>query len=69
MIRGVVLSEKILPEIAIEVTPHGVNVIALVLGLVVLDQEQRGLHPVVVRIARLDAARHAKNKFACDFLN
>ena len=35
VIRGVVLSEKILPEIAVEVTPHGVNVAALVLGLVV----------------------------------
>jgi hypothetical protein len=52
----VVLSEHVAAEVVLGVAPHGVDVIASPLRVVVLDQEPRPLQPVVVRLARLDAA-------------
>ena len=51
-----VLAQQVAPEVAVEVAPHRVDVVAVVLGVVVLDQERRALDPVVVLLAALGLA-------------
>ncbi len=51
-----VLGQQVHAEVALEVPPHGVDVVRAVLRAVVLDQERRALHPVVVRKAALQPA-------------
>ena len=41
--RRHVLGHQVPPEVAAEVAPHGVNVIAVVLRVVVFDEERRTL--------------------------
>ncbi len=55
--EGEVAREQVLAEVALGVAPDGVDVVGLVLGAVVFDEEARGLQAVVVGLARLDAAR------------
>src|SRR5690606_15504516 len=52
-----VLAEQIAAEVAVEVAPHRVDVVAVVLRVVVLDQERRPLDPVVVALAALGRSR------------
>ena len=52
-----VLPKQVSAEVALEFTPNGVDVVGAVLRVVVLDQEGRALHSVVVGLARLDATR------------
>ena len=54
--RLVVLLEQVVAEIVFEVSPDAVNVVGVVLGVVVLDQERRPLDAVVVGHSSLDAA-------------
>ena len=49
----VVLGQQVPGEVAAQVAPHGVDVIGLVLGVVVLDEQARPLS-VIVAGARLD---------------
>ena len=49
-----VFAQQILSEVAIEVTPHGVNVVRVVLRVVVLDQEGWSLHTIVVFLSPLE---------------
>src|SRR5581483_8999969 len=57
-VRGlVVLRQQVKPEVAVEVAPDAVDVVAVVLRLVELDQEYRRLHAVVVQVVAIDAAR------------
>ncbi len=52
----VVLLQQVDAEVAVEIAPHGVDVVAFVLDAVVFDQEGRPLDAVVVQRALLDAA-------------
>ena len=52
-VGGEVLAEQIAAEVAGEVAPDGMNVVAVVLRVVELDQERRALHAVVVFLASL----------------
>jgi choline dehydrogenase-like flavoprotein len=70
--------QQIASKISVEVAPHRVDVIAVILRRVVLDEELRALHAVVVRLALLGRAcpgethgvealggtRHARKIFA-----
>src|SRR6266540_1373562 len=58
--RLIMLAQQILAEIAVEIAPDRVYVIGVVLRVVVFDQKRRALHPVVMRIAFVDAARPAE---------
>src|SRR5688572_16996242 len=53
---AVVLAKQVTPEITVEVAPDRVNVVGLVLGVVVFDQERWALYSIVVRLADLDLA-------------
>src|ERR1051325_4275976 len=52
----VMLAEQIQSEITFKIAPDAVNMIRVVLSVIVLDQKQRRLDAVVVRVAALDAA-------------
>lgn len=45
----IVASERVVAEVAIQMTPHRVYVVGAALGVVVLGQQTRALDPVVVR--------------------
>ena len=45
------LAQQVTPEIPVEIAPHRVDVIVVVLRIVVLDEERRPLNAVVVRPA------------------
>src|SRR5262249_12199154 len=51
------LPKQVAPEVAVEVAPHGMNMVGVVLGVVVLDQERGPLDPVIVRLEALGVAR------------
>ena len=55
--RFVVLLEQVVAEIALEIAPDAVDVVGVVLGVVVFDQEGRALDAVVVGLAAFQAAR------------
>src|SRR5688500_3692668 len=55
-VGGVVLSQEVLAPVARERSPHRVDVVRVVLGVVVLDHERRTLDRVVVASALLNAA-------------
>ena len=46
-----VLAQQIAAEVAVEIAPHRVDVVAVVLGVVELDEKRRPLHAVVVFLA------------------
>src|SRR5919204_5018999 len=50
------LPQQIASEISLEVAPHRVDVVRVVLRVVVLDEEGRPLHAVVVFLAALGVA-------------
>ena len=54
--RLVVLSQQVDAEIVLEVSPDAVDVVGVVLGVVVFDQERRPLDAVVVRLSALEAS-------------
>src|SRR6185295_19740127 len=45
--RGEMLPQQVLPEVAVEIPPDRVNVVAVVLCVVELDQEGRALDAIV----------------------
>ena len=51
-----VLGEDVAAEVAVEITPDRVHVVAVVLRVVVLDQERRALNLVVMALALLRGA-------------
>ncbi len=53
---GVVLGEEVSAEVAFGVAPDGVDVVRVVLGVVVLDEQVGALDAVVVLLAYLEAA-------------
>lgn len=53
----VVLQEKVLPEVAIVVAPHRVDVVGVVLCIVEFDEEVWCLNPIVVRVTVVDTSR------------
>src|SRR5262245_4509649 len=55
-----VLAQDVSSEVAVEIPPDRVNVVAVVLGVVVLDQERRALHAVIVLLALLGLAEPGK---------
>src|SRR5260370_30714449 len=57
---AVVLTEKVEGEVPRRVPPNGVNVIRVVLGIVVLDEEPRSVQPEVVRVTGLQGAGPGK---------
>src|ERR1019366_3970573 len=52
----VVQLQQIHAKVAVEIAPDGMDVVGVVLGVVVFDQKPRSLHPIVVRVALLNAA-------------
>ena len=56
MILGQVLSKQVPTEIAVEVSPHSVDVVGIVLRGVVLEEEFRCLNPIVMTFARFLAS-------------
>ena len=52
----VVPAKHILTEIIHEITVHCMDMIGIVLGIVILNQELRTVNTVIVRFARFDAA-------------
>ena len=50
----VVLGQQVPGEVAAQVAPHGVDVIGLVLGVVVFDEQARTAERVIVAGAWLD---------------
>src|SRR4029077_1493037 len=54
------LAQQIAAEVAVEVAPHGVDVVPVVLRVVVLDEERRALDPVVVLLSALGLTRPGK---------
>jgi hypothetical protein len=57
MVGPEVLAQQVAAEVILEIAPYGMYVVAVVLGVVELDQEGRTLHAVVVLLATLDTAR------------
>src|SRR6185436_6307825 len=55
--RPEMLPQQVSHEVAIEVAPHRVDVVAVVLGVVVLHEEGRTLHAVVVLFPALGFTR------------
>ena len=55
-----VFPQKVAPEIAAEIAPDRVNVVRVVLRVVVLDEEGRTLHPVVMLLAPFGLTRPRK---------
>jgi hypothetical protein len=56
----IVLGEQVSAKVVRWVAPHGMDVVGVVLCVVVLDEKTRRLEPVVVALARLDAACPSK---------
>src|ERR1051325_7536045 len=57
LVAGVLVRlQQVRAEIAIEIAPHGVNVIRAVLRVVKFDQEGVGLYAIIMRIAAVHAA-------------
>src|SRR6185503_7355019 len=52
--RFEMLPQEIASEVAVEITPHRVDVVPVVLRVVELDEERRALHAVVVLLTALD---------------
>src|SRR5438552_18891582 len=51
----VMLAQQVLPKIVFEITPDGVNVVRIVLGIVVFQQKRRALHAIIMAFLWLDA--------------
>src|SRR5678816_4181916 len=47
--------QQVQPEVAVVIAPHRVDVVGAILGVVVLDQENRRLDAIVVRPAALQS--------------
>src|SRR6185369_14195694 len=57
MRRGsIVLGQQVCAPVPLEFPPHAVDVVGMVLGVVVLDQERRALNAVIGTLALLEAA-------------
>src|SRR5258705_3352627 len=56
----VVLRQNIFAPVAVEVAPHAVNVIRVVLSVVVFDQKCAALHTIVVAISFFETAHPGK---------
>jgi len=65
--RLIVPSQEVFAEIAIELPPHGVNVIGVVLSVVVLEQESWRLDAIVVPLPRLQTAAGSCARAAGEF--
>ena len=48
--------EEVRPEVILDIAPHAVDVVGVVLRVVVLDDERRSLDHIVVRFSWLQAA-------------
>src|SRR5207302_1242188 len=59
-----VLPQEVAPEVAVEVPPDRVNVVAVVLRVVVFDEERRPLNAVVVLLPALGLARPRERDLA-----
>ena len=57
-------AQHIDPEIVARVAPHRVDVIGAALSVVVFGQQRRALHPVVMGLTGVLAARPGKSQFA-----
>ncbi len=62
VMRGVpvVLCQQVCAPVTVEIAPHAVNVIGVVLRIVVLDQKSAALHAVVVTFTFLQPAHPGK---------
>ena len=56
MVFADVFAENIATEIAVEITPGGMDVISTVLGVGVLEQKSRSLDPIIVWFELFGAA-------------
>ena len=65
----VVLLEQVLAEVSARLAPNGVDVVGVVLRVVQLDQEQRGLNPVIVGIAPANSSRPGEVDIPSSFID
>ena len=56
MAGAVVLLEQVPAKISGEVSPHGMNMVGVILRIVHLDQERRRLHAIVMGVAAVHAS-------------
>src|SRR5260221_510074 len=56
-------AQEIAAEVAVEVAPDGMDVVAVVLGIVELDEKRRALHPVIVLLTAFEIARPGEGDF------
>ena len=54
--RLIVLAQQVFAKIPVEVAPHRMDMVGVVLGIVVFKQEAWRLDAIVVSVARLDAS-------------
>src|SRR3954447_2717778 len=59
----VMFAKQVFTEITLEVTPDSMDVIGVVLGVVVLEQESRTLDTIIVRIPLFGSARPTEIDF------
>src|SRR4026209_2331601 len=59
----IMLAQKIFAEVALEIAPRGMNVVVVVLGIIVFEQERRALNAIIVSLTALDATRPCELHF------
>ena len=65
----IVLLQQVQAEVAIEVAPHAVDVVGVVLRVIELDEKRGGLDAVVMRLANLFASRPGEVEVVAGFLD
>ena len=53
----VMAAQEVVAKIVFKIAPHAVDVVGIVLGIVVFEQEGRSLHPIVVAFPAFYATR------------
>ena len=58
------LLQQVTSKVVVEVSPDGVNMVRIVLGVVILEQERWSMNPVVMALTALSGARPSKADLA-----
>ena len=58
------LLQQVTSKVVVEVSPDGVDMVRIVLGVVILEQERRSMDPVVMALTALSGACPSKADLA-----
>ena len=58
------LLQQVTSKVVVEVSPDGVDMVRIVLGVVILEQERGSMDPVVMALTALSGACPSKTDFA-----